>query len=243
MLVINNIQLSSDIYQITIESPEIAQKAVPGQFVAIFCKDLILRRPFSIANVEGNNLQVIYKTKGKGTEYISSLKSGNEVDIIGPLGTGFNITKDKALLVAGGVGIAPLIFLAKSLEKQQIPYNLLAGFQTLLNIPEIDIHHNYIVTEDSSSKYKGRVNDYLEEIIIRHKPGKIYSCGPTPVLKIVTDMAIKHNIEVEVALEKEFACGIGVCMGCSIQIKEDNKILNKRICKDGPVFDGRSVLW
>ncbi|MFH0702428.1 MAG: dihydroorotate dehydrogenase electron transfer subunit [bacterium] len=243
--VINNLKLDDNIYQITLNCREVAENALPGQFISVLCKDKVLRRPFSIAYTDQDNFEIIYKIKGEGTNYISSLKSGDNLDIIGPLGNGFNILdkNKKALLVGGGVGVAPLIFLSKILEEKQISYVLLAGFQKLLNIQNFPHSKSFIVTEDESSGFAGRINDYLEDVINTHKPEKIYACGPKPVLKFVTEMAIQHDIEIEVALERDFACGIGVCMGCTIQIKKNNKLVNKRICKDGPVFDGRSIIW
>ncbi|EKE03156.1 MAG: 2-polyprenylphenol hydroxylase [uncultured bacterium] len=241
--IVENLPLSDDIYKIILNGQEAAQKAIPGQFISILCKDLVLRRPFSIANVEGESIHIIYKLKGEGTEYISQLKSGEKINFIGPFGNGFNITHQKALLVGAGVGTAPLIFLSKELTKKQIPYILAAGFQKSVDIPELNPDKDYIITEDSSSKYSGLVIDHLEEIINTHKPEKIYSCGPTPVLKYVVEIANKYNIKSELALERKFACGTGVCMGCTIHIRENNEIKNKRICKDGPVFDGGSIVW
>lgn len=241
--VINNIKLSNDIYQITIESPEIAQSATPGQFVSILCEDLVLRRPFSISNTDQDFFQVIYKIKGKGTRYISNLKSGDLIDFIGALGNGFNITNERALLLGAGVGIAPVLFLSKVLEKERIPYFLMAGFQEMIKIDALNPANSCLITEDGSSKFKGRVIDYLKEAVEKHKPEKIYTCGPEPVLKYIVNIANEYNIKTEIALEKKFACGTGVCMGCVVKIKENNTARNKRICKDGPVFEGRSVVW
>jgi len=241
--VISNKSLADDIFQITLNCEDIAKKALPGQFVSILCKGLILRRPFSIANVDDNNFQVIYKIKGKGTEFISEIKQGDFLNIVGPFGNGFNVSDKNTLLVGAGVGIAPVMFLSKVLEKNKIPFTLLSGFQKSLNISELPDDNCYMVTEDGSSDLKGRINDYLDGFIEKYKPEKIYACGPEIVLKYTVEAAKKYNIESEVALEREFACGIGVCMGCSIKVFENNKEVNRRICKDGPVFNGRSVIW
>ena len=241
--VIENIQLSADTYRITLRSDKVAQKAFPGQFVSLLCKNLILRRPFSIAWTENDTFGIIYRIKGQGTVYMSELVCGDRVDLIGPIGNGFNIDNKKALLIGAGVGIAPIIFLSKVLEKRGIQYNILAGFRSNIDINELNRQKTLAVTEDGSSGNKGFINDYMEALIIKEKFEKIYTCGPVPVMKFAVDMAIKHNIEVETAMETEFACGIGVCMGCTINIKENNNIVNRRICKDGPVFNGRVVVW
>ena len=238
-----NLQLSDDTYLISLNCREVAQKALPGQFISILCENLILRRPFSIANVDNDIVQIIYKIKGEGTQYISKLKTGNNLNIIGPLGKGFNITNNNSLLIGGGVGIAPVMYLSKVLEEKRIPYHLLAGFRSMIDIPGLNKEKTSIVTEDGSSELSGIINNHLEEFINRYKPEKIYACGPEPVLKFIVNMTDKYNLEAEVALEKKFACGIGVCMGCTIQITENNEIKNRQICKDGPVFDGKSVVW
>jgi dihydroorotate dehydrogenase electron transfer subunit len=241
--VIGNVRLSDDIYEISLHCSQIAGKSVPGQFVSVLCRDLILRRPFSIAYADNDNFKIIYKLKGQGTKYISSLKSDDEIDLIGPLGNGFNITDDKSLLLGAGVGIAPIIYLASVLQEREISYAVLAGFQKLMPIPHLNSDKAVIITEDNSSGYKGRVTDYLKDIIKQHMPQKIYACGPEIVLKQTVDIARQFNVPVEVALEKKFACGVGACMGCNIQIKENKQIKNRRICKDGPVFIGESVIW
>jgi dihydroorotate dehydrogenase electron transfer subunit len=241
--IFNNKSLSDDVFQITLNCEEIAKKSRPGQFVSVLCDDLILRRPFSIAYVDDKNFQIIYKIKGKGTEFMSGLESGKFLNILGPLGKGFSVSDKKALLVGAGVGIAPVMFLSKVLEKNNTPFMLLGGFQKSLKIDEITDKSYNMVTEDGSSNLKGRINDYLEDLISKFNPEKIYACGPEIVLKYTVETAKKYNIELEIALEREFACGIGVCMGCSVKILENDKEINRRICKDGPVFDGRSVIW
>lgn len=239
----NNEKFSEDIFKITINCPEIAKKSKPGQFISILCEDLVLRRPFSIAGATENTISVLYKLKGKGTKFISKLKKDEEIDLIGPLGNGFNIQNKKSILVGGGVGVAPLLFISENLKTQNIPFNFVAGFQSLPESYKTLPENSYIITEDGSSDYKGRIDKYLEQIIKENKPEIIYSCGPKPVLQYVSKIAEQFNIEAQVALERDFACGIGVCMGCSIEIKENDKIVNKRICKDGPVFEGRTVIW
>lgn len=240
--IISNKSLADDVFEITLRCEDIAKKAIPGQFVSILCEDLILRRPFSIANAKDNSFQIIYKIKGKGTEFMSALKTGQLLNIIGPLGNSFTVSNKNALLVGAGVGIAPVMFLSKVLERNNTSFKLLSGFQKSIKIDDLSDNH-YMVTEDGSSDLKGRINDYLEDFIERYKPEKIYACGPEVVLKYTVEMAKKYNIESEIALEREFACGIGVCMGCSIKVLENNKEVNKRICKDGPAFDGESILW
>lgn len=241
--VTENIYLSPNICKILIECPEIAKNAKPGQFVSIFCENLTLRRPFSISKIVGNIFSIIYNIKGEGTEFIASLKKGSDIDLIGPLGNGFKLENKKTLLLGAGAGVAPMLFLAQALDSKNIEYSMLSGFRSMVEISELNRANSIVVTDDGSSGIKGSVNDYIEKIIESKGIEKIYSCGPTPVLKQAVAVAAKYNIDVEVALEKVFACGIGVCMGCVIEIIEDGIVKNKRICKDGPVFRGESLVW
>lgn len=240
----SNKKLSSDTYRMVLECPQVASKSKPGQFVAVLCGDsVLLRRPFSIAKACENYIELIYKVRGKGTDFMSIQREGKEMNLIGPLGNGFTITNQKSLLVGAGVGVAPIIYLAQELEKQNVEHSILGGFRTFIDIPEIISPENNIVTDDGSSELEGTVNNHIEEVIQSQKPKKIYACGPEVVLEHCVQMAEKYELEVELALEKVFACGIGVCMGCVIEVRENGQIVNKRICKDGPVFEGRTIVW
>ncbi|HBG49254.1 MAG TPA: hypothetical protein DDW90_07095 [Cyanobacteria bacterium UBA9971] len=273
--VLSNIKLSDDTWKLTFQNQTIAKTAKPGQFISILCEDLLLRRPFSVANVKDDTFEIIYKIKGKGTKYLSSLQSGDSADVIGPLGNGFNIENKSSLLIGCGVGIAPINFLSDIFGKTGVKHTFVECSQIALchcersrepnfltkcqkirgtihqplinkwiassQAPRNDNH--IIITEDGSAGLEGRLDDHLENIINEVKPEKIYTCGPNPAMKYIVQTAEKHKIPVEVALERDFACGTGVCMGCVIQIKENDTIINKRICKDGPVFKGNEVLW
>jgi len=280
--VLSNIKLSDDTRKLTFKNKIIAETAKPGQFISILCEDLLLRRPFSVANVKDDTFEIIYKIKGKGTKYLSKLQSSDSADIIGPLGNGFNIENKNSLLIGCGVGIAPINFLSNILEKSGINHTFVACSQTYIyhckavkplykqssfdflptpchceEAQRADVaiskscdcfantrnDNHIIITEDGSAGLVGRLDDHLENIINEVKPEKIYTCGPNPAIKYIVQTAEKHKIPVEVALERDFACGTGVCMGCVIQIKENDTTVNKRICKDGPVFKGSEVLW
>lgn len=239
--ILENIELAQDIWKLVLKNKIVAQTAKPGQFVSVLCEDTLLRRPFSIANAEKDYFEIIYKIKGKGTKYLKSLKNGDFLDVIGTFGNGFCIENKFSLLVGCGVGIAPVNFLSKILINSGINHKFLMSTQTFVNIN--NENSSIIITEDGSVGKKGRLDYYFENIIKEMKPEKIYTCGPNPAMEYVCNIASKYNIPVDVSLERDFACGTGVCMGCVIQIKQDNMILNKRICKDGPVFNGDEVIW
>jgi dihydroorotate dehydrogenase electron transfer subunit len=238
--ILENLRLSVDTWKLVIKNSTIANNAKAGQFVSILCEDLILRRPFSVANAYDDNFEIIYKIKGKGTKFLSSLEKGNFIDVIGPFGNGFNTENKNSLLIGCGVGIAPMLFLSNKL-KEAVKHTFIACTQTKLDLPASK--NMILITEDGSSGLKGRLDEHLEQIIVDTKPEKIYTCGPNGAMAYICKIAEKYNIPVEAALEREFACGTGVCMGCVVQIKQNETAMNKRICKDGPVFNGAEVIW
>ncbi len=216
--------------------------SIPGQYVSILCDNLTLRRPFSIAFQEDNRIGVLFKEKGKGTNYIKNLSIGNIIDFIGPLGNGFSISDNNSLLIGAGIGIAPIFYLENHLKKSGINSLSIGGFLSKDEIPT-NIDCSRIITNDGSKGNKGSILDYIEDAILEYKPQTIYSCGPHIVLEKVAMLAKKHSIESQIAMEKVMACGIGVCRGCVIKIKKNGLIQNATVCKDGPVFRGSEVIW
>jgi len=214
----------------------------PGQFISIYCDGLTLRRPFSVFSNNNGKIGILFKERGKGTNYIKSLKQGDLIDIIGPLGNSFDIQNKKSLLIGAGIGAAPISFLKTTLDEKGINNLFISGFLNKDEIPSC-VHIDKIYTDDGSTGEKGSVLDYIENIIKEYRPEIIYSCGPHIVLKTIAELGEKYNIETQVAMEKVMACGIGVCRGCVIDIKKDGKIVNATVCKDGPVFKGSEVVW
>lgn len=240
-IIINIKEINKSVYLLEFSSPTLIN-IEPGEYVSILCDGLTLRRPFSVADFSDGKVSVLIKKRGKGSMYLTNLKRGDSIEFSAPLGNTFKIKNKKTLLIGAGIGVAPLFYLNKKLKEVGAETYLAAGFQGVNDIIEgqkID----FISTDDGSNKNKGSICDYLEKLIFEFKPEKIVSCAPHPVLKIVAQAAEKHGIESEVCMEKVMACGIGVCRGCVIQIKQGNEIVNKTICKDGPVFDGKEVIW
>ena len=208
-------------------------EAHAGQFISILCPPKTLRRPFSIKGFKDGVVEVFFKLKGEGTNYIKSLKVGDSIDFMGPLGQGFKIQNKKSLLVGAGIGIAPMLFLKDELNNANIENFLISGFKAW----------DEAITGSDKTVTGGSVIDFLPEIIEKFKPEIIYSCGPEIVLKLVDKTAKKYNLEAQIAMEKVFACQVGVCRGCVIKILKDGKVQNATICHDGPVFDSRVVVW
>ena len=213
-----------------------------GQFVSIYCNGLTLRRPFSVFSNQEGKIGILFKERGKGTEYIKSLSIGDFIDIAGPFGNGFNIENKKSLLIGAGIGSAPISFLKTKLDEKGIRNKFMCGFQTKLEIPT-KIEADEIYIDDGSFGKRGSVIKDLEKIIKTYNPQIIYACGPKGVLKIVAGTGKKYNIETQIAVEKVMACGIGVCRGCVIEVTDGSTITNKSVCKDGPVFKGSEVIW
>lgn len=214
----------------------------PGQFISIYCDGLTFRRPFSVYSNTDGKIGVLFKERGKGTEYIKSLKKGDIADIAGPFGNGFEIKNKKSLLIGAGIGVAPVAFLKSKLDKEKIENKFLTGYLTKDEIYP-DINSDEIYTDDGSFGTKGFVVSKLNEKINEFKPEIIYVCGPFPVLKTVAQKANEYNIEAQIAMEKVMACGIGVCRGCVIKTYKNGEIVNSSVCKDGPVFDSKSIVW
>lgn len=236
---IERVSASSHFIEIECETPA---KVEAGQFISIYCDGLTLRRPFSVYSNNNGKIGVLFKERGKGTQYIKSLKVGDLIDIAGPFGNTFNIQNKKALLVGAGIGAAPISYLKSKLEEKNIENFFACGFLNKDEIPN-GIKTDMTCTDDGSFGKKGSVLNYLGKLINEYKPEVIYACGPHIVLKTVAQLGETYNIETQVAMEKIMACGIGVCRGCVIDIKKDGKIVNATVCKDGPVFKGNEVVW
>ncbi len=234
-------KISSNSHLIEINLPS-AEEIQPGQFISIYCSGLTLRRPFSVYSQNGNTIGIMFKERGLGTKYIKSLKSGDDIDVIGPFGNGFDIKNKKSLLIGAGIGAAPIAFLKSKLDKMKQENLFICGFLNKNEIPNC-VNVDKVYTDDGSAGEKGSVLNYLGAVINEYKPEIIYVCGPLIVLRETAKLAEIFDLEIQVAMEKVMACGIGVCRGCVIDIKKDGKIINASVCKDGPVFSGKEVVW
>jgi len=230
---------------ITFECPEIAEEAIPGQFVMVNCGDTTLPRPFSIHRITGNGeLSLFFAVleNGTGTEWLAERKTGDTVKILGPLGNGFTIdeTSHNILLVGGGMGIAPLIFLAEEEFKKGRTVTLMYGTQNRDRypvesiIPQVNI---ISATEDGSIGHHGMITDLLPEYI--DKADQLFICGPSAMYKYIHNQDIIKDKSTQVSLEVRMACGRGICYGCTVQTVNGKK----RVCEDGPVFDFGDINW
>ncbi|MCD7879113.1 MAG: dihydroorotate dehydrogenase electron transfer subunit [Candidatus Gastranaerophilales bacterium] len=239
--IIVNQQVCPSSYYMEIDCNHIIT-AKAGQFVSVYCEGLTLRRPFSIFSNNDGKVGILYKLRGKGTQYLKSLKTGSEIDITGAFGNGFDIKNKKSLLIGAGIGIAPVHFLKTKLDSLGIENILAAGFINKEEVPA-NVFPDKLYTDDGSMGQKGSVLNYTEDLIEYYKPQIIYACGPLVVLKGISEICKQYETELQVSMEKVMACSIGVCRGCIIKLNNKGVLENAAVCKDGPVFDGSRVVW
>ena len=239
--------IGTDIYDMVLSFPKGAKEAKPGQFIAMYCEDgtKLLPRPISICGIdaEKGTLRVVYRIAGEGTRLFSEMKEGDSLEVLGPLGNGFTMKEEKAIIVGGGIGIPPMLELAKQLSCEK---TVILGYRDELFLKdEFESYADVVVaTEDGSCGTKGTVIDAIKEAGVDGKV--IYACGPMPMLKALAEYAEAHDMEAQISLEERMACGIGACLGCICKTKKKDhhtNVNNQRICKDGPVFDAKEVVF
>ena len=247
-----NKKIAQGFYRMRLESAYLAKNSKPGQFIEIKCSEeheVLLRRPLGVHRILNGGIEVLYEVVGKGTELLSAKRKGSMIDLIGPLGKGFEfpVAKRPAMLIAGGVGAAPLLFLAEKMVKNKIkPYVIVGAKRSSHILCEKEFKKLgcfvRVSTEDGSRGHKGYATDIMEHLltIIKRKISGIYACGPNPMLKAVAKISENNGIPCQVSMEERMACGVGACLGCPVKVKSGGY---KMVCKDGPVFDAKEIVW
>jgi dihydroorotate dehydrogenase electron transfer subunit len=257
--IISNEEIAPNMHLVWVDAPEIAFPGQPGQFITIYCENLPLRRPFSIHQVGSNQVAILFKVVGKGTSWLSQRRRGDEIDILGPLGKGFDImpSAKNLLLVAGGIGIAPLVFLAQRVPSQH-SITLIHGASTAVELYPFSALQTKVpnnpsllpqgikfisVTEDGTAGERGMATDILPRFV--DWTDQIFACGPVEMYKAMMKMPLQMEVselkikKSQVSLEVRMGCGIGACYGCTINTKKGLK----QVCRDGPVFQLDNILW
>ena len=264
-------------YHMMLKAPETSAHAKPGHFVHIQCNESIfMRRPMSIMRSDSKNkmIEILYKVHGAGTDALSNKKIGNKIDLIGPIGQPFKMKgyKKRPLLIGGGVGIPPMIFLAehiKNTTKNLKPLVLMGSeipfpfknqpSKIIINEMPSDVTASMTLLEDwkiasrltSLKDYAGCFGGHVTELADiwlekldpdQREEVEIFSCGPTLMLKAISKLAKKYNLSCQVSLEEYMACAVGGCAGCTVLIKTENGNEMKRVCVDGPVFEAKNVI-
>lgn len=245
--IISNEAIATGVYEMIVQCPEIAMAARAGQFVNFYChhQGRLLPRPISICEIDRarGRLHFVYAVLGHGTKEFSTYEGDMTMDVMGPFGNGFDTTYegDDGLIVAGGVGTPPMVELAKSLKGKK---TFVVGFRTEPYLIERLKKYGpvHVATDDGSVGFKGNVVALMEE---RGLKGRLFACGPTPMLKSLQGYAKRHHLEASFSLEERMGCGFGGCVGCVTAIKtgDDTGFTYKKVCKDGPVFDGKEVIF
>ncbi len=245
-------QLASDVYRLVVHAPLIAGAAHPGQFVMVRVADRfdpLLRRPFSIhQQSSGGSLGFLFKTIGKGTDMLAHVVVGDSLDLIGPLGRGFDLERERPVcMIGGGMGIAPLYFLAKQLllnDRQPEMDHVLLGARNrgelaLLAGEFVDLGCSVqTATDDGSMGQHGFVPDLLDAVL--PAVSRVYTCGPHPMMKTIVNKCRQADVSCQVSLETHMACGLGACLGCTVS-GADGKYVH--VCRQGPVFYSGEVAW
>lgn len=235
-------------YALAFRSRSIARSVKAGQFLNVRVDgttDPLLRRPFSVYRVEGDFVELIFHVIGKGTALLAAKRKGDTLDVLGPLGTPFKLTESDcatAILVGGGLGVAPLPIATATLRAARTPVATFLGARSSNQVVDAYLDNLSVATDDGTRGFHGNVVELLRTTLAQ-KPypnPKIFACGPTAMLKALATFAIESNIPCEVSLEGPMACGIGICQGCPVELTGDGKKY-ALMCKDGPVFDVRTI--
>ena len=247
-IVISQKEIAENIYDMWIET-KLAAQAHPGQFVGVYPKNqsTLLPRPISICEVneEKTALRLVYRIAGQGTAEFSNCVSGDKLEILGILGNGFPLEEGrgkKVFLMGGGIGVPPILQLAKELCADK---SILVGYRNnqLFLKEDLDKYGKiYVATEDGSAGTKGNVMDAITANAL--EADVIFACGPMPMLRAIKKFAAEHGIKAYISLEEHMACGVGACLGCVVKTKEvdhHSHVHNARICTDGPVFEAEEV--
>jgi len=266
-------KVAKDIFKISLFAPEICRTARPGQFINIRLtemKDPLLRRPFSVHRIDGDVLEILLRVVGRGTDLLTQLPRQTTLDILGPLGHGFTISdRAAAVLIAGGMGIAPLYLLAEELVKKgKKVFSLIGAEKKSLVLYETECRklgtEVYVSTDNGSHGHKGFVTALLVSLLDEGKipqDAQYYACGPDPMLHALAPITKSRGLSCQISLEEKMACGIGTCLSCVCKVEPEIAIAKRGVkeshiqtspdfpygyglvCSDGPVFEIEEVVW
>lgn len=249
-LVRGNAEVAPAFFRMTLDAGKDLETPLPGQFYTFRISsgsDPLLRRPLAAAgfDAESRMLSVLYQVRGRGTEELSGKRPGDRLDILGPLGKGFPMPPEGAgaVLVAGGTGLGPVLFLARSLAKAGVKAAMLFGCRSARALPDSSLFEGLgcsLCTDDGSAGFHGSTVDCLAETLRRFEKPTIYACGPAAMLRGCHELALGSGSPCFVSVEEVMACGVGACMGCALRSAKGDFV---RACAEGPVFDSRELSW
>ena len=236
-------KLTATIYDFRLRNGELASVTKPGQFVQVLVPGKTLRRPISVCDVEGDIIRLVFEVRGEGTEILSRTRTGENINIIAPLGRGFQLdSSKKTVFIGGGIGVPPMLYSAKSCAGNATVINGFRNKDAMILSEDFEKAGCKLIvtTDDGSFGIHGFVTQPLEEIIDGAE--MICACGPMPMLRNIAKTAREHGVPCQVSLEQRMACGIGACLGCAVAVIDENgNETYKHVCKDGPVFWSEEV--
>lgn len=241
--------VADETFALRFHAPELSAALRPGQFLNILTSELydpLLRRPYSISNVIGEECEIVFTIVGKGTALLAEKRSGDTIGVLGPLGNTFGYEKDfgTAIIVAGGIGVAPFPFLVRELQRREKSIHTFLGARNAGRVVRDGLAGLHIATDDGSEGYHGTAVACLDAFLGTHEPDRprIFACGPNPMLRATQELAARRGIACELSLESEMACGVGICQGCPIERTEGERKY-ALVCTDGPCFDSRDIIF
>jgi dihydroorotate dehydrogenase electron transfer subunit len=256
--IVSNEEVAQDHYLLYCTCPEIADSALPGQFVHVLISDdsgLLLRRPFTIYSIHGTRISMLYQVTGEGTGVLAQMRSGAPIQVLGPLGKAFHIPSrlEAAILVGGGAGIASLMLLAAELKEAGVRTLGLVGainrarLLSISDLRRIDVEM-HVATDNGSVGHHGFVTEILGNMLERPQTYSlrnptIYACGPHAMLRTVTEITLSHHTPTQLAMENRMGCALGVCLGCVCRVRTTGGVEYQRVCTEGPVFNAEDIVW
>ena len=256
--IVSNEEVAQGHYLLYCTCPEIADSALPGQFVHVLISDdsgLLLRRPFTIYSIHGTRISMLYQVTGEGTGVLAQMCSGAPIQVLGPLGKAFHIPSrlEAAILVGGGAGIASLMLLAAELKEAGVRTLGLVGainrarLLSISDLRRIDVEM-HVATDNGSVGHHGFVTEILGDMLERPQTYSlrnptIYACGPHEMLHTVTEMTLSHHTPTQLAMENRMGCALGVCLGCVCRVRTTGGVEYQRVCTEGPVFNAEDIVW
>ena len=246
--VLQNIEIAPGFFDLRIKAEPLVTGAQPGQFVHLRCDGKPLRRPISICglNREAGILRMVYEVRGEGTAWLGTLKTGDVLDIVAPLGQGYKLkNKRRVAVVGGGLGVPPLLPVAEMVGPDTIA---LLGFRTAAAAILIDDLQKLcrtvtVSTNDGTMGHQGFVTDDLRPLLAAGELDLVCACGPSPMLKAVTALTAEYGVETQVSLEERMGCGIGACLCCSCKADLGAGETYIQVCRNGPVLNAKEVRW
>ncbi|MCL2202097.1 MAG: dihydroorotate dehydrogenase electron transfer subunit [Oscillospiraceae bacterium] len=239
-------KLAEDIVALTVVNKQLAEKAVAGQFLHIKCgHSRILRRPISICSIRASAIEIVFEIKGEGTRWLSRRKHGSFLDVLGPLGNGYDMPEGKAIVVGGGLGVPPMLFAADSAR------NDVAAILGFRSHDRVILHKEFeavcekviVTTEDGSYGKKGTAIEPLRALLASGEYSCVMACGAPLMLRAVAQICKELGAPLQVSLEERMGCGVGACLVCACATKIDGEDEMSRVCMDGPVFSADVVNW